>query len=176
MYEFLLWFHIAGGVVVLLAPAGALATSKGSRWHIVAGRVFVLGMLVVFVTAVPITVIRPNVFLFGVAVVSFYFALTGWLRARNRSEVPVLADWVASVAMASIAVAMCLRAIPFIRSGDPKGTALLVFGAVGGILAIRDIGFFRNGRYHGAVRIEAHLRRMLAGTGAALTAFTVTVL
>ena len=84
MYESLLRIHIAGGVVVLLAPAAALATSKGSRWHIVSGRAFVLGMFVVFLTALPMTLLRPNVFLFGVAVVSFYFALSGWLRARNR--------------------------------------------------------------------------------------------
>jgi hypothetical protein len=116
------------------------------------------------------TFLRPNVFLFGVAVVSFYFALSGWLRARNRGDEPILADWVAATAMASTAAVMCLRAIPLIRSGDSKGTALLAFGVVGGILAFSDIRFFRSGRYHGAARIQNRLSRMLGGAAAALMA------
>jgi hypothetical protein len=133
-------------------------------------------MFVVFLTALPMTLLRPNLFLFGVAVVSFYFALSGWLRARNRGDAPILADWVAATAMASVAAVMSLRAIALIRSGDPKGTALLAFGVVGEMLALRDIRFFRSGRYHGAARIQNHLSRMLGGTAAVLTAFTVTVL
>jgi hypothetical protein len=60
-------------------------------------------MFVVFVTAVPMTMLRPNAFLFGVAFVSLYLALTGWLRARHRAAAPVLTDWLTASIMALVA-------------------------------------------------------------------------
>jgi hypothetical protein len=95
MNALLLTLHIAAGGVALVAAGVAIATAKGGRWHVRSGRIFALGMLVVFLTAVPMTIIRPNLFLFLVAVFSFYLVLTGWLRATNRSGVPTVADWVA---------------------------------------------------------------------------------
>src|SRR4029077_11188639 len=70
MYGLLIAFHIAAGTTALVAAAAALATSKGDRWHVYAGRAFTLGMLVVFLTAVPMTLIRPNLFLLLIAVFS----------------------------------------------------------------------------------------------------------
>jgi hypothetical protein len=165
--------HIAGGLIALVAAAGALGTTKGDRWHVYSGRAFVLGMLVVFLTALPMTLIRPNLFLFLIAVFSFYLALTGWLRARNRSGQPALADWVAATAMAATSLAMVVRALTLIGAGDSRGVVLLSFGGIGGAFAIADLYFLRGHRYQGDVRIAAHLTRMLAGTIAAVTAFTV---
>ena len=176
MYQLLLVIHIAGGGLSLSAPIAALAATKGMRWHILAGRAFVLGMLVVFVTAVPMTMLRPNAFLFGVALVSFYLALTGCLRARHRAAAPELTDWLSASIMALVAVIIGLWAFPLARAGDAKGTGLLTFAAVGAILATVDLSGFRAHRYRGQLRIIAHLSRMLAGLGAALAAFTVTVL
>jgi hypothetical protein len=173
MYKLVLLLHLAGGVTALVAAAGALATTKGDRWHVYSGRAFVLGMFVIFLTAVPMTLIRPNLFLFLIAVFSFYLALTGWLRARNRSGVPALADWVAATAMAATSLAMFVWAITLIGAGDSRGVVLLIFGGIGGVFAIADLYFLRGNRYQGDVRIAAHLTRMLAGTIAAVTAFTV---
>jgi hypothetical protein len=173
MYKLILLVHIAGGLTALVAAAGALATTKGDRRHVYSGRTFVLGMLIVFLTAVPMTLIRPNLFLFLIAVFSFYLALTGWLRARNRSGVPVLADWVAATAMAATSLAMFVRAIALMGAQDSRAVVLLSFGGIGGVFAIADLYFLRGHRYQGEVRIAAHLTRMLAGTIAAVTAFTV---
>ena len=173
MYNVILSFHIAGGVTALVTAAGALMTSKGDRWHVYSGRAFALGMLVVFLTALPMTFIRPNLFLFLIAVFSFYLVLTGWLRARNHGGAPVLGDWVAAIAMAATSIAMFVRAIALIRAGDSMGIVLLTFGGVGSVFAIGDLYFLRGNRYRGDFRIAAHLTRMLAGTIAAVTAFTV---
>ena len=176
MYRLLLIFHIAGGVLSLSAPIGALATTKGTHWHILAGRTFVFGMFVIFVTTLPMTILKPNAFLFGVAFVSFYLALTGWLRARHRAAAPVVTDWLSASVMFLGALIIGLAAFPLARAGDAKSTGLLAFAAVGATLAIIDLSAFRVHRYQGQVRIVAHLSRMLAGFGAALAAFTVTAL
>jgi len=172
MYKLLLALHIAGGFTALVAAATALATPKGERWHVCSGRAFALGMLVVFLTALPMTFIRPNLFLFLVAVFSFYLVLTGWLRARNRGA-PAPADWIAATAMAVTSIAMGGRAIVLIRAGDSMGLVLLTFGGIGGAFAISDLHALRGHRPEGRARIAAHLTRMLAGTIAALTAFAV---
>src|SRR4051812_100803 len=106
MYQLLLILHIAGGALSLSAPIGALAATKGTRRHILAGRAFVFGMFVIFVTTLPMTMLKPNTFLFGVAFVSFYLALTGWLRARHRTAAPVLTDWLSASVMLLVALSI----------------------------------------------------------------------
>ena len=173
MYKILLAFHITGGVTALVSAAGALAASKGDRWHVYSGRAFTLGMLLVFLTALPMTYIRPNLFLFLIALFSFYFVLTGWLRARNRSGTPALTNWLASMAMTITAIAMGVRGMTMLRAGDSMGIVLLTLGGIGGAFALRDLYLLRSKRYRGALRIADHLSRMLGGTIAAVTAFTV---
>ena len=173
MYALLLTIHIAAGFTALTAAAVAVLTPKGERAHVYAGRVFVLGMALVFLTALPMTVMKPNLFLLLVAIFSFYLALSGWLRARNRRGVPRAAEWIAAGAMVLAAFAMCARGVVVLRAGDSMGTVLLVFGGIGGLLVARDLQSLRAHRYTGTTRIVAHLTRMLAGTIAAVTAFTV---
>ena len=148
MYGLLIAFHIAAGTIALIAAAAALASSKGDRWHVYAGRAFTLGMVVVFLTAVAMTLIRPNLFLLLIAVFSFYLASTGWLRARNRGGEPLLAEWIAS-AMGVTAVTMRVRGVVDLRAGDSMGIVLLAFGGIGGSYVISDLYFLRRHRYPG---------------------------
>ncbi len=173
MYDVLLPLHIASGTTALLSAAIALATSKGGRWHAYSGRAFVIAMLGVFLTAVPMTLIRPNLFLLLIAIFSFYLAGTGWLRARNRTGVATGLDWAAAIVMVVAAVAMGARGLALIRSGDHMGIVLLVFGTIGGALSFTDLWLLRGARYRGVLRITVHLGRMLGATIAALTAFAV---
>ncbi len=173
MYKLFLAFHIMGGVTALGTAIGALVAAKGKAWHSYFGRAFVTGMLIVFLTAVPMTFLQPNLFLFLVAIFSFYLVLTGWLRARNRSGVPTAADWIASTVMILTALAMGGRGLFLLYTGDSLGTVLLTFAGIGGVFALRDLHFLRSKQYRGVVRIADHLSRMLGGTIAAVTAFSV---
>ena len=58
-HAILLTLHVAAGHLVLGAAAVALLAGKGGRAHVQAGRIFTVGMAIVFATAVPMTVIRP---------------------------------------------------------------------------------------------------------------------
>ena len=173
MYPVLLAIHIVAGFTALLASVVAVASPKGARWHVYAGRVFVIGMALVFGTALPMTLIKPNLFLLLVAVFSLYLALSGWLRARNRRGIPTTPEWIAAGAMVLAAALLGTRGVAMIRADDSMGTVLLVFGGIGGSLALRDLAALRHQRYKGTTRVVAHLQRMLAGTIAAVTAFTV---
>ena len=173
MYKSLLVVHIVAGNLALLAAGGAMVAAKGGRAHAWIGRVFTITMTVIFVTAVPMTFIRPNLFLFLVAVFNGYLALTGWMRTQNRRGMPTPIEWIAAGTMAVTALGMAGRGIVMLTAGNSMGTALLVFAGIGGSLAVSDLRGLRAHRFRGKDRIASHLTRMLGGTIGALTAFLV---
>lgn len=173
MYKSLLVPHIVAGNLALLAAAGAMVAAKGGRAHTWIGRAFTIAMTVIFVTAVPMTFIRPNLFLFLVAVFNGYLALTGWMRARNRRGTPTPVEWIAAGTMAVTALGMAGRGVFMLTAANSMGVVLLVFAGIGGALAVSDLRGLRAHRFRGKDRIASHLTRMLGGTTGALTAFLV---
>ena len=82
---------MVAGFVALFAGVGALATEKGGLRHRRLGRVYVYGMAVVSGTALGLLAIDQSVarvFLGLVAVVSFYFAFSGYrvLSRKSRAD------------------------------------------------------------------------------------------
>ena len=63
----LLVIHITAGSIALLTAFVALVTAKGGVIHIRAGRVYAIGMTVIFLTAVPLAALGANVFLLLIA-------------------------------------------------------------------------------------------------------------
>jgi hypothetical protein len=174
MYKLLLALHVVAGNLALLAAAGAMVASKGGRAHAWAGRAFTIGMTAIFVTALPMTLIKPNLFLLLVALFNFYLVATGWLRAKNRKGVPTPAEWALAIAMALTALGMVGRGALMLGGGSSMGVVLVAFAGIGGFLAWRDLAGLRAHRFHGVERIASHLTRMLGGTIGAITAFIVT--
>ena len=160
MYEILLPVHIFAGFCSLLSACIAILTSKGQPWHVYSGRIFFGGMLVIFMTAIPMTLLRPNVFLFLVAIFSFYQALTGWRAARNRSGRPAPIDWTAAGIMTLAGVGMIVFGTSLLLSGNTMGIVMLVFGSLGGSSGVYDLRQLRREPLTGKKRIAAHLSRM----------------
>ena len=97
MYAALLSIHIGAGFTALIMAALAAVTPKGGRRHIYAGRAFVSGMALVFLTALPMTLIKPNLFLLLIAIFSFYLtlaAVTAFTVVSVRVE-PAFVVWLA---------------------------------------------------------------------------------
>ena len=174
MYDILLPIHIVAGFCSLFAAFGAILTKKGQTWHVRSGRVFFWGMVVIFVTALPMTLLRPNLFLFLVAIFSFYQALTGWRTARNRTGQPAWIDWAAAGLMTAAGAGMLIFGFVLLVSGEMLGLVLLAFGGLGGGFGLYDWRQFRRKPLTGKRRIAVHLTRMLGGTVATVTAFVVT--
>jgi hypothetical protein len=131
-------------------------------------------MLVVFLTAVPITVFRPNLFLFLIAVFSFHLVATGWLRARNPDGAATAGDRIAVTVMGATAIAMAATGLARLRGPGPRRhRARRLRSDRRESFALADLSALRRRSYRGRARVAAHLPRMLAGTIAAVTAFTV---
>ena len=174
MYKVLLALHVVAGNVALLSAAGAVIVQKGGRAHAWIGRAFAIGMTVIFLTAVPMTMLKPNLFLFLVALFNFYLVSTGWLRATNRNGSPTRLEWTIAVGTVLAAVGMAGRSVMMLAAGHSMGVVLLVFALIGGALSLRDVVGLRQQKFRGTERIASHLTRMLGGTIGAVTAFIVT--
>ncbi len=168
----LLAVHIAAGSISLASAGVALATAKGGRWHVLAGRVYAVGMTVVFVTAVPLAVLGGSIFLFLIALFSFYLVFAGWRFARNRQRRAHPADWFAVAAIGITGLAMWGYAVVIALGGSSQWVTLLVFGGIAIALGLADARFHRT-QPGGARRVSRHLTNMMAGTIATITAVTV---
>jgi uncharacterized membrane protein len=85
LHDAIMWVHIAGGLMAILAGALAVAARKGGRVHAGAGTLFAVSMLVLGGTALILAPFRepvPESPIPGILVC--YFVLTGWVAARRR--------------------------------------------------------------------------------------------
>ena len=172
----LLVLHIGAGFTALgsgLIAAGNKIFNRAHHWHVRVGRIFFAAMCVVFVTAVPLSILRANAFLLLIAIFSFYLAFSGWCYARNRTGTPQRIDWIRAISMLLCSAAMAVYGVQLLSAGNNGGTVMLVFGGIGTLLGFTDIRIIRTGGVHGKDRIARHLTMMLAATIATITAFLV---
>lgn len=179
LHDVLLFIHVIAGTVSLIAAFfGVLskAMQMPHRTHVISGMAFVFGMGTVFVTGIPLAVMGSSIFLSMVGIFGGYLALSGWRYARNRSGTPAMFDWIAVGLMLAVGVGMIVFGSVLLARGQSMGTVLIVFGGIGVWLSSTDLRIFRAGGAKGRERIAQHLAMMLAGTIAALTAFSANVL
>lgn len=174
IFMYLLVIHIMCGFTALFSAFGAILCAKGQHRHRICGRFFISAMTGVFITAVPLSLIKHNQFLFLIALFSYYLALSGWRYAKNRTGVATKFDWSISVLMLVIALVMLGIGLPALNTGGYQAIIMVVFGVIGGISALSDIKVYRAHAGVGKERIAKHLGAMLGATIATLTAFTVT--
>lgn len=173
-FMILLIIHITCGAGSLLSAVGAISSAKGQAWHQRFGHFFFYGMTGVFITAVPMSILHPNLFLFLIAFFSYYFALTGWRYAQNSTGLPEKIDWVVAVIMLIVALSMLGVGVFLYHANATRAITLFAFGFIGLRLSIEDLQICRQGGVRGKQRIIKHLTSMIAATIAAVTAFAVT--
>ena len=172
--QYLLSIHILAGSISLIAAGFAVLSSKGKKAHILAGRTYFWGMAVIFLTAIPMSIASSNVFLFLIAIFSFYLAYAGMRFARNRTGTANFFDWVAIGLMVLSGVIMLFLATKYFMDSNSQYITLTVFGFIAISLGYADFKSYRNKSAIGKQRIARHLTNMLAGTIAVITAVLVT--
>ena len=172
--QYLLFIHILAGSISLIAAACAVLSSKGKKVHIIAGRTYFWGMAVIFLTAIPMSISSSNVFLFLIAIFSFYLAYAGMRFARNRTGIANIFNWVAVGLMILSGMVMWCLAIFYFINNNSQYITLIIFGFIAISLGYTDFRGYRNKSAIGKQRIARHLTNMLAGTIAVITAVLVT--
>jgi uncharacterized membrane protein len=164
----LLILHISGGIVGLITGTVAMAVRKGGRWHRIAGKVFVGGMLCLASTGAIIAAIKhqpPNII---AGLLTMYMVTTAWLTGRHKDGRTGAFDWVALIFALGFAVYIwpvgveALSRPHRIMNGVPAFMAFFV-GSVVLLAAAGDVRMLLRGGISGARRIGRHAWRMSFG-------------
>ena len=172
--QILLPIHILAGTIALLCAALAVSSEKGKRLHALSGRAYFWGMVGIFLTAIPMSIISSNIFLFLIAIFSFYFAFSGMRFARNRKGIATSLDRIAVSLMISSGLGMLILSALFFTNDNSQYIVLLVFGFLAITLGYADFGSYKKNSAIGKERISRHLTNMMGGTIAVITAVLVT--
>lgn len=168
-------FHISFGTLSLCSGAIALFSAKGKAWHRRFGRLFFYGMTGVFITAIPLALIKSNVFLLLIALFSYYLAFSGWRFAKNKSgQIKTVDKLINSLMLFSSFIMIGFGLYQLYYRLSNHAVVLLVFGLLGFALAHTDYKLYQKGAVTGKQRIVSHLGAMLGAMIATLTAFSVT--
>ena len=164
----ILLVHICGGSVGLLSGAVAIAFRKGSRGHVLAGRVFVLSMLTMAAGAVYLAIVRHQPNNLGGGMLTFYLIATAWLTARRRDGETSRLDWVALLIPLTLGILTWISGVAKMRApgppqdGVPAGMHFFM-GSVALLAATGDMRMLVGGGVLGTKRIARHLWRMCFG-------------
>jgi hypothetical protein len=161
----LLLFHIIAGTLGMLSGFVAVFLLKGSRRHALAGKVFVIAMLILSTSGVYLAVMKsqPGNILGGT--LTFYLVATAWITARRREGKPGIFDWGALLVV--LAVAACqltfgLEAV-FSQTGLKFGFPpwpYFFMGSVALLATVGDVRMLVHGGISGSQRLARHLWRM----------------
>ena len=171
--QILLTIHIVAGTISLFAAAFSLLSEKGKRVHILSGRAYFWGMAIIFLTAIPMSIISSNIFLFLIAIFAFYLAFAGMRFARNRKGIATTLDWIAVSLTILSGLGMLILSAIFFSNDDSQYIVLLVFGFLAITLGYADFKSYKNNTATGKERISRHLSNMMGGTIAVITAVVV---
>src|SRR6478735_1918032 len=164
--------HILAGAIALVIGPLAMITFKGGRWHRRWGKIYFWAMATVALTALIMCWLRSGLFLFLVAIFSFYLALTGYtvLRRKTPQDRPQPLDWIA-------ALIVCLASVTLIAYGgfwvqSSARWICLAFGIIGLLLGGSEIKSFLRPPIDKRAWYYAHMIRFLAAYVATVTAFS----
>src|SRR5579862_6311656 len=131
-YSAILFIHILAGTTGLLSGAAAICYRKGSRGHVLAGRIFVAAMLTMAVGATYLGIVKHQSSNVGGGILTFYLIGTAWLTARRRDNETSRLDWLWLLIPLTIGVltwASGLEAVRhgiWVKDGVPEGMSFFM--------------------------------------------------
>ena len=157
----ILFLHIAGGSVAIVAGGMALAFRKGGRGHVLAGKIFFVSMLVMasigaFVAPFLLTAQGdPKLSDSAVGFFTCYLVVTSWLTVRRKAGTIGRAEVAAFLFASSLAAGIVL-----IGTGRDDPGGYYAMGAIIALAAAFDLKVILNRGITGTPRIARHLWRM----------------
>lgn len=164
----ILLVHICAGTLGLLSGAAAISFRKGSRAHVLAGKVFVVSMLTMAAGAAYLAVLRHQPNNLGGGILTFYLIGTAWLTARRRDGETSRLDWVALLIPLTLGILTWISGVEKMRAPGPPedGVPAGMHFFMGSVALLASTGDFRMlmaGGVFGTKRVARHLWRMCFG-------------
>jgi uncharacterized membrane protein len=164
----ILYAHISGGTVGLIAGTAALLTRKGAKLHRLSGNIFFVSMLVLTGIGAVVAPFIPDRVSSVAGFMSFYLIFSGWLTARRRSNGVGAWEYIGLIwAICGAAAAMYLS---WLAAQTPEHTldgapqqAFYIFVTVSTIAALSDLKVILRRGISGSQRVARHVWRMCFG-------------
>jgi len=161
----ILLVHILAGTLGLLSGTAAIVFRKGSRRHILAGRVFVVSMLTMGAAATYLAIVRHQTNNLTGGMLTFYLVGTAWLTARRRDNETSRLDWLALLIPVGIGIFTWTVGVRVLLSGrssiDGVPVGMMFFmGSICLLAATGDVRMLLRGGVPERKRIARHLWRM----------------
>ena len=174
----LLYTHLFSGGLGLLSGTINIIRRKGNRKHRFIGKIFVFNMLINGCTAIALSCIHKNEFLFITGIFTMYMTITGQrylsLRGLNARQKPKFIDWFLNAGMLLIVLAFMADGIyQLYQAMYYSGIMFLLAGCFGLYMAGIDIKNFTGNGSCVNYWLTAHLQRMIGTYIAVLTSFLV---
>lgn len=175
IFKFALIVHVATGAVSLVTGTMIFLRKKGDAKHRRTGRIFYYAMFIAGLSALFLSIVHPNHFLFTVGIFTLYLVITGlrYLRLKGSTEDVQSIDWGVSITMLTTSILIALLGIKGLIAGRSFGIIFMLFGLSGGLFSIMDfynfIGKFKTRNFW----LLVHLQRMTGAYIASATAFLV---
>jgi hypothetical protein len=161
LHSFIMWIHIAGGLIALLSGTAALIMRKGGTTHAKAGTWFFGSMLVLGATAAILEPFRdpPESGSPIGGLIVCYFVATSWTAARRRDGTTGGFEIAACAAVLLISALMIWGG--FTGSTTPAGSGpVFAIAAVCLLAGLLDINAILRAKLTPVQRIARHLWRM----------------
>ena len=161
----ILLFHICGGTLGVLSGTIAIFLRKGSRRHALAGRVFVISMLVLGASGFYMAMMKWQFGNILGGAFTCYLVATSWIAAKRKHVSTGIFDWGALLLVCALTIVELTLGIEAATSptgmkyGYPPGPYFFI-GAVALIAAIGDVRVLLRHGISGTQRIARHLWRM----------------
>lgn len=163
----LLYLHIGGGTVGLISGAAALFARKGARLHRLAGRVFLISMLIMSGIGGVVAPFLNDRLSTVAGLMTFYLIATGWATARRRSGVGAIEIAGLFVALAGAA---SIYTLTYMARQTPDGTldgspaqGFYIFVLASTVAVLGDLKVVLRRGISGAQRVARHVWRMCFG-------------
>jgi hypothetical protein len=157
----LMWPHIAGGSLAIVAGAVAIAARKGGPLHARSGTVFFAAMLVLGLTATVLDMLKAQAGPGVGGIFTCYFVTTSWVAARRRDGTTGRFEMVACAFAFAAAALMAWGA--FTATAPPTPVGLGPVFALAGVCLLAGLGDLHailRPRLSAVQRISRHLWRM----------------
>jgi hypothetical protein len=162
-----LTIHIIAGYLALLSGLFIMVLKKGNRQHVVLGNWFYYGMLLVSLSALLLSYLKSNLFLFHIGIFVGYQNHAGRRSVKDKTLKSNLLDWL-------ILVAAAINGVLMVISGS---IVLTVFGGISVFLAFGDFRtqwlLARSQVLAKQAWLKRHIGMMMGAYIGAITAFLV---
>ena len=173
LFRIILWVHIPFGAVALVIAPLAMITAKGGVWHRRWGKIYFWAMAGVSVSALVMCWLQTGLFMFLIAIFSFYLALTGYsaLRRKKPTDRASALDWCAAIALLMAGTGLLVTCL--LTTDPSKRWVRGIFGGISLLFGLSDIRQLLKPPLRDRAWWFSHMTRFLGAYIATVTAFSV---